>query len=63
MVIRYMTCKYFLLWLSSIGSPANAGDAGSTPGSRRSLGERNGNSIQYSFPGESQFMGSQKSQT
>ena len=33
MVIRYMTYKYFLLWLSGIGSPANAGDAGSTPGS------------------------------
>ena len=29
-------------------SPANAGDAGSIPGSRRSLGEGNGNPVQYS---------------
>ena len=28
--------------------PANAGDAGSTPGSGRSPGERNGNPLQYS---------------
>ena len=28
--------------------PANAGDAGSIPGSRRSPGEGNGNSLQYS---------------
>ena len=28
--------------------PANAGDAGSTPGSGRSPGERNGNPPQYS---------------
>ena len=31
--------------------PANAGDAGSTPGSGRSLGERNGNPLQYSCLG------------
>ena len=30
--------------------PANAGDAGSTPGSGRSTGEGNGNSLQYSCP-------------
>ena len=29
-------------------SPANAGDKGLIPGSGRSLGERNGNSLQYS---------------
>ena len=28
--------------------PANAGDAGSIPGSGRSPGERNGNPLQYS---------------
>ena len=28
--------------------PANAGDAGSTPGSGRSPGEANGNPLQYS---------------
>ena len=28
--------------------PANAGDANSIPGSGRSPGERNGNSLQYS---------------
>ena len=28
--------------------PANAGDAGLTPGSRRSPGEENGNPLQYS---------------
>ena len=28
--------------------PANAGDTGSIPGSRRSLGEGNGNPLQYS---------------
>ena len=28
--------------------PANAGDAGSIPGSGRSLGEGNGNPLQYS---------------
>ena len=31
--------------------PANAGDAGLIPGSGRSLGERNGNSLQYSCLG------------
>ena len=29
--------------------PANAGDLGSIPGSRRSRGEGNGNPLQYSF--------------
>ena len=32
-------------------SPANAGDSGSAPGSGRSLGEGNGNPLQYSFLG------------
>ena len=31
--------------------PANAGDVGSIPGSRRSPGERNGNPLQHSFLG------------
>ena len=31
--------------------PANVGDAGSIPGSERSLGERNGNPVQYSSLG------------
>ena len=31
--------------------PANTGDAGSTPESRRSLGEASGNPLQYSCPG------------
>ena len=35
-------------WLSGKESPANAGDAGSIPGSGRSLGERIGNPLQYS---------------
>ena len=32
-------------------SPANAGDMGSVPGLGRSLGEGNGNSLQYSCLG------------
>ena len=35
-------------WLSGIESPASAGDEGSIPGLGRSLGEGNGNSLQYS---------------
>ena len=38
-------------WLSAIvvkNAPSNAGDAGSIPGSRRSPGEGNGNSLYYS---------------
>ena len=31
--------------------PANAGEAGLIPGSRRSLGEGNGNALQYSYVG------------
>ena len=49
-------------------SPANAGDVGSIPGLGRSLGEVNGNLLQYSClgnpvdrePGGLQTMGSQK---
>ena len=32
--------------------PANPGHAGSTPGSRRSPGEGNGNLLHYSCPGD-----------
>ena len=40
-------------WLSGKKKnlPANAGDVGSVPGSRISSGEGNGNSLQYSCPG------------
>ena len=34
-------------------SASNAGDLDSIPGSGRSSGEENGNSLQYSCPGES----------
>ena len=52
--------------------PANAGDEGSISGLKRSPGEGNGNSLQYSClekipwteePGGPQFMGLQKSKT
>ena len=51
--------------------PANAGDMGSSPGSGRSLGEGNGNPLQYSCienpmaeePGGLQSVGSEKSWT
>ena len=44
---------YYIIWGFSGGSvvknlPANAGDMGSTSGSRRSPGEKNGNPLQYS---------------
>ena len=50
--------------------PANAGDMGSIPGSRKSPGEGNDNPVQYSNlgnpmdkkPGRLESMGSQKSQ-
>ena len=50
--------------------PANAGDVGLIPGSGRSLGEENGNPLQYSClgnpmkrePGRLQSIGLQKSQ-
>jgi len=35
-------------WLSGKESACNAGDAGLVPGSARSLGEGNGNPLQYS---------------
>ena len=41
-------------WLSGKELACNAGDAGSTPGSGRSPGEGDGNSLQYFLPGESQ---------
>ena len=46
---------YLVLWFSG-GSvvnnlPANAGDAGSIPGSGRSAGEENGSLLQYTCPG------------
>ena len=40
-------------WLSGKELTCNAGDAGLTPGSGRSPGEGNGNSLQYFLPGES----------
>ena len=52
--------------------PANAGDTGLIPGSRRSPGEANGNPLQHSClgnpmdrgePGRLQTMGSKTSQT
>ena len=38
-------------WLSGKNPPANAGDVSSIPGSVRSLGEGNGNLLQYSCQG------------
>ena len=38
--------------------PANAGEAGLIPGSRRSLGEGNGNALQYSYLGNPMDRGS-----
>ena len=38
-------------WLKGKNPPANAGDTGSVLGSERSLGEGNGNSLQYSCLG------------
>ena len=38
--------------------PANAGEAGLIPGSRRSLGEGNGNALQYSYLGNPMNRGS-----
>ena len=40
-------------------SPCNAGDLGSVPGLGRSLGEGNGNSLQYSCPENSMEKGAQ----
>ena len=47
---------FFLNWASQVGSvvknlPANAGDTGLIPGSRRSPGEGNGNPLQYTCLG------------
>ena len=39
-------------WLSCKESACNAGDLGSSPGSRRSLGEGNGNPLQHSCLGK-----------
>ena len=44
----YVSRRRFPQWLSSKESTCNAGDAGLTPGSGRSLGEGNGNPLQYS---------------
>ena len=41
----------FPCWLSGKEFICNAGDLGSIPGSRRSLGEGNGNPLQYSCQG------------
>ena len=45
------TIPGLLWWLSSKESVCNAGDAGSIPRLERSLGEGNGNSLQYSCLG------------
>ena len=37
----------FTMWLSGKESACQTGDMGSTPGSGRSLGEGNGNPLQY----------------
>ena len=40
-------------WLSGTEFTCNAGDSGSIPGSGKSLGEGNGNSLQLFLPGKS----------
>ena len=45
------TSDRLLLWLSGKESACKAGDLGSTPGSGRSPGERNGYPLQYSYLG------------
>ena len=42
------TARAFYVLLAAKNPPANAGDAGSIPGLARSLGEGNGNPLQYS---------------
>ena len=42
---------WLLRWLSSKESPANAGDAGSIPGSGKLPGEGNANPLLYSYLG------------
>ena len=68
---------YMYTWASLMAQmvknlPANAGDPGSIPGSRKSPEEGNGNSLKYSCPenpvdrekpGGLQSVGSQESQT
>ena len=55
--VSYVSClvRQVLYHQHHVGSvknlPANAGDVGSIPGSGRSPGERNGNSLQYSCLG------------
>ena len=55
-LLKTFTMMYSVLWGFPGGSvvkntPANAGDAVSIPGSRRSPGEGNGNPLQYSYLG------------
>ena len=45
-------------WLRGKESAGNAGDVGSIPGSGRSPGEENGNSLQYSYLGNLMDRGS-----
>ena len=53
--INSHTKKYFPMsvpwWLGGKKSTCNAGDASLIPGSERSPGEGNGNSLQYSYLG------------
>ena len=46
-----------LWWLSSKEEPASAGDTGLTPAQGRSLGDGNGNPLQYSGLGNSMDRG------
>ena len=50
----------FLRWLSAKESTCNAGEAGLIPGWRRSPGEGNGNSLQYSYLGNPMDRGAWK---
>ena len=54
LLIKYYYVKsvvYLLLWLSGKGSTCKAGHMGSIPGSGRSPGEENGNTLQDSCLG------------
>ena len=59
-VVRSPPCNMWLpKWLSGKNPPANAGDVSSIPGSVRSLGEGNGNLLQYSCQGNLMDRGAQ----
>ena len=61
-VLYLVTVVYVFLWASRVGSvvnnmPANAGDAGSIPGSGRSPAEGSDNLLQYSWLGSAMDRG------